>query len=88
MSIGNFRLAVRLQYLQVLKKLSDKGYIDWRINKTNTDYVDEIKSKSFSGMFTRLTFDFEYVWYGEKQVNQEEFFEIRQQFQQFNKQVE
>ncbi|MEO6330656.1 MAG: hypothetical protein ABIO55_17110 [Ginsengibacter sp.] len=84
---GNFRLAIRLQYLQSLKKLSDKGHIDWRINKTNTDYVAEIAGKPFNDMFTRLTFNFEYTWYGEKQVNGEEFSEIRYHFQQFNNQV-
>ncbi len=84
---GNYRLATRLQYLQALKKLSDKGYIEWRINKTNTDYLTEISAKSFNDMFTKLTFDFEYIWYGEKQVSKEQFLDIRRQFQQFNNQV-
>ncbi|MEO6453775.1 MAG: DUF4129 domain-containing protein [Ginsengibacter sp.] len=87
-NVGNFRLAIRLQYLHALKILSDKGYIDWRINKTNTDYIAEIKHKSFNDVFTRLTFNFEYTWYGEKQVSSEEFTEVRHQFQQFNKQVQ
>ena len=86
-SNGNYRLATRLQYLQALKNLSDKGYIDWRINKTNNDYLAEVAGKSFNAMFTMLTFNFEYIWYGEKQVNREQFLEIRQQFQQFNNEV-
>src|SRR5258706_7330268 len=84
---GNYRLATRLQYLQALKNLSDRGYIEWRINKTNTDYLTEITGKPFNDMFTMLTFNFEYIWYGLKQVSKEEFLEIRQQFQQFNNQV-
>lgn len=86
-SNGNYRLATRLQYLQALKKLSDEGYIEWRINKTNTDYLAEITGKPFNDMFTILTFNFEYIWYGEKQVSREQFLEIREQFQQFNNQV-
>lgn len=86
-SNGNYRLATRLQYLQALKNLSDRGHIEWRINKTNTDYVSEISGKPFSDMFTTLTFDFEYIWYGERQVSREQFFEIKSQFQQFYNKV-
>lgn len=84
---GDYRLATRLYYLQALKKLSDKGYIEWRINKTNTDYLREITGKPFNDMFILLTFNFEYTWYGEKQVSREQFSEIRERFQQFNNQV-
>jgi hypothetical protein len=84
---GNFRLAIRLQYLQALKKLSDKGYIDWRINKTNTDYHAEISGKPFNDTFKKLTHNFEYIWYGEQPVSNEQFLEIRHQFQKFNNQV-
>ncbi len=87
-SNGDFRLATRLQYLQALKKLSDKGYIDWRINKTNTDYLAEISDRPFNDKFATLTFNFEYVWYGEKQVSKEQFLAIRHEFQQFNNQVQ
>ena len=88
LSDGNYRLATRLQYLQALKKLSDKGFIEWRINKTNSDYLAEVAGKSFSDLFTTLTYNFEYTWYGENQVNGEQFLEIRRQFQQFNNQVQ
>ena len=88
LSNGNYRLATRLQYLQALKKLSDKGYIEWRINKTNSDYLTEIAGKSFTDIFAVLTYNFEYTWYGENQVNREQFLEIRRQFQQFNNQVQ
>ena len=35
----DYRLAVRLYYLKMLKLLSDKKIIDWQINKTNSAYV-------------------------------------------------
>lgn len=85
---GNYRLATRLHYLQALKNLSDNGYIDWRINKTNTDYLREITGKPFRDMFGTLTFNFEYSWYGERQLSKEQFLEIRKKFQQFNSQLQ
>jgi hypothetical protein len=38
---GNYRLAVRLLYLQCLKQLNDANLIKWQIEKTNLAYVDE-----------------------------------------------
>jgi len=84
---GNYRLAIRLQYLQALKKLSDKSYINWLINKTNSDYISETKGKAFNEMFINLTKNFEYIWYGEKQISKEQFLEIKDQYQQFNSQL-
>jgi hypothetical protein len=84
---GNYRLAIRLQYLQALKNLSDNGHIEWRINKTNTDYVVETNGKPFNNVFATLTSNFEYAWYGEKRVSKEQFLELQNEFQQFYKQV-
>lgn len=83
-SNGNFRLALRLLYLQSLKKLSDKGYIDWEINKTNSDYINEVSNKPWQEIFKMLTRRFEYTWYGDMKVEREDFERLQLQFQQFN----
>jgi hypothetical protein len=86
-SAGNFRLAVRLLYLQSLKKLSDKDLIDWKIDKTNSDYLQEIMNNSWHNVFRQLTNKFEWVWYGEMNINRQEFENLQVQFQQFNNQL-
>ncbi|TGE23032.1 DUF4129 domain-containing protein [Hymenobacter metallicola] len=63
---GNYRLAVRLGYLQVLKQLTDQGLIQWQPEKTNHDYVHELGASSLRPPFRELTQQFEYVWYGEQ----------------------
>lgn len=83
----NFRLAIRLLYLHSLKQLSDKGYIDWRINKTNADYIKEIADKPLESLFRKITYTFERIWYGEMNIGNEEFEQINLQFQQFNKEL-
>lgn len=80
---GNYRLAVRLLYLQTLKLLTDKQYINWQLNKTNYEYVNEMKTHPLYILFARLTNAFEYVWYGSNEVTREWFGEIRTEFQQF-----
>lgn len=84
---GNYRLAVRLLYLQSLKKLSDKGFIEWKINKTNSDYLKEIQDRQWAPLFKSLTYNFDYTWYGEVPVSKERFEAVHQQFQSFNNQL-
>ena len=83
----NFRLAIRLLYLQSLKQLSDKGYIEWQINKTNSDYIMEVAGKPWQSLFKKLTYNFEYTWYGEMNIDNEHFQNLNMQFQQFNNQL-
>lgn len=84
----NFRLAIRLLYLQSLKQLSDKGYIEWQINKTNIDYISEVSGKPWQSLFKKLTYNFEYTWYGEMNVADEDFKNLHLHFQQFNNQLQ
>lgn len=83
----NFRLATRLLYLQSLKRLSDKGYIQWQLNKSNNDYIREVTGKPWQSLFKKLTYSFEYTWYGEMNLANDEFQNLQVQFQQFNNQL-
>jgi hypothetical protein len=64
---GNYRLALRLGYLELLKHLTDQGLIDWQPNKTNHAYLRELADSqpAARASFGELTRQFEYVWYGE-----------------------
>ena len=62
---GNWRLAVRLGYLQLLKSLADGGLIQWQPDKTNHAYLAELPTTGpLRGAFREATRQFEYVWYG------------------------
>lgn len=84
---GNYRLAVRLLYLQTLKHLSDKGMIDWLPNKTNLAYVIEVQKHNGYNEFAILTNQFEYIWYGDFNIDKITFGGIQQSFQQFNQRI-
>ena len=62
---GNFRLAVRLGYLEALKHLSDQGRLSWEPDKTNHAYLLELPAGPLREAFRVATRQFEYVWYGE-----------------------
>lgn len=84
---GNYRLAIRLLYLHSLKQLSDRQLINWQINKTNTAYIDELKDPALRQSFYRLTRQFESNWYGNVPIREQEFVQVRAQFEQFNQQL-
>lgn len=83
----NYRLAVRLYYLKALKELTDREMIDWRINKTNRSYVYELNSPILRPDFEYITRQFEYAWYGDFPVDEEQFISIKNQFLTFSNSV-
>jgi hypothetical protein len=83
----NYRFAVRLLYLKCLKQLSDSSLIEWKIDKTNYAYLNELKNEGQRAAFGSLTRKFEYVWYGEFLIDASLYGDISSSFSNFNKQV-
>lgn len=77
---GNTRQSIRLYYLWVLKTFSDKGLIEWHAQKTNADYVREIAGDERKNEFRYLSYLYNYIWYGEFSINDEEFVRARHTF--------
>jgi len=80
---GNYRLAIRLLYLQNLKLLADRNLIAWQPNKTNTDYWREITNESSKHVFKHVTNIFEYAWYGSHIVSRNDFTEMKDELTKF-----
>ncbi|HEX2608848.1 MAG TPA: DUF4129 domain-containing protein [Flavisolibacter sp.] len=62
---GNYNLAIRLHYLQVLKRLTDASLIQYDPSKTNSAYLGQLAGTQWYRDFFRLTRQFEYCWYGQ-----------------------
>ena len=84
---GNYRLAIRYLYLQTLSRLADRKFIEINTNKTNYEYVTEVRQHKFANEFASLTLQYEYVWYGEYPVDEKLFEQLQSGFNQFNKNV-
>jgi hypothetical protein len=65
-----YKLAIRYLFLKSLKLLSEKGLIELRNNKTNYQYVSEIKNNQIADVFRNATSSFEWIWYGDFPVNE------------------
>lgn len=75
-----YRLAIRYQFLKLLKKLSDKNIIKWNPEKTNKDYLNELKPGNLKKKFENLNYIFENVWYGEFFPNEKDYQNFKNQF--------
>jgi hypothetical protein len=80
---GEYRSAIRYQFLYILKKLSDRKIIVWNPEKTNKDYVAELKEQHLKNEFSKLSYIFDYVWYGEFGIDKEDYSRFKQQYQSF-----
>ncbi|WP_417431014.1 DUF4129 domain-containing protein [Halpernia sp.] len=76
----NFRSAIRYRFLSVLKSLSDKNKIIWMPEKTNQDYVSELKDETSKNQFLELAYIFDYVWYGEFSISQNDYEYYKEKF--------
>jgi cell division protein FtsL len=70
---GNYRLAIRHYFLLYLRKLQEKKVVEYHMDKTNSDYMSEIKNEGTLQQFVKVSYFFEYVWYGKKPINLETF---------------
>lgn len=66
----NYRLATRYLYLKSLKQLTNKSIIEWHYDKTNSDYINEIKDETIKTVFKRISYIYDYVWYGEFPIDE------------------
>jgi len=77
---GNFRLAVRYFYMKVLKTLNNNHLINWKSGKTNADYLSEMERHPLHEQFRKLTFMYEYIWYGDFKISKPVYQEAKPDF--------
>lgn len=86
----DFRRAVRYLYLQVLKSLTDARFIDWLPSKTNATYSSELSSnrKELTNDFLLLTRIFNYAWYGNYPLSENDFSDVKSTFSLFQHRIQ
>ena len=75
------RLCIRYYYLWYLKKLSSKQIIAWDLEKTNADYLYEIKNPVLKTEFDYMSYLYNNIWYGEFEFNEETFDKAKNAFE-------
>jgi hypothetical protein len=83
-SRNNYREAIRLLHLKILRELEKYEIIKYSIDKTNRDYTREIKDGKLRSSFYILTGIYNRVWYGNYFLGREEFESFAAGFYQFS----
>lgn len=76
----DYRLAVRLHYLQVLQLLAEKDYIVWKADKTNREYLLETAAHPWHNEWETLTGLFERIRYGRLSIDHSLYTAVRARF--------
>lgn len=80
----DYRLAVRYQFLKILKLLSQKNLIEWHFEKTNADYEREIKHGNLQAAFKNASYLYENIWYGEQPIDEAGYAKTSSRFSTLN----
>lgn len=83
-----YRKAVRILFLYVLKQLGEKELIVWKKEKTNHHYYNELISKGLSEHFGRIATVYEWVWYGERHPDDKIYQRIDADFRDYLRKIE
>jgi hypothetical protein len=83
----DYRLGTRYLFLMTLQHLGERGIVQLSSDKTNYQYALELSNKPYANHFAQLSLQYEYVWFGNFPVSEQQFNIIQQQHQQFLKQV-
>lgn len=87
LSAQDYRLALRIHFLIIIKALSLKGKITWAKDKTNWEYYNEIKDENIAFKFKEIIVPFEVIWYGEHELNENQYNKLQPPYNSFKIQL-
>lgn len=88
LNVGDYRLAIRIYFLGLLKKLDENGSITWKKDKTNNEYLRELFRKTnYFDEVKNLTMAYEKVWYGDHSLSAQSYQEIIGAFKAVDKKI-
>lgn len=82
-----FNVALRLLFLQTIQLLHQQKHILWEKDKTNRDYLRELRNSGLRESFSHLVKFYNFGWFGDYKVEEQEFIEIHQAFNTFKMSV-
>ncbi len=85
---SDYRLALRIYYLMILKALSLKELIVWKKDKTNYEYCQELRPVAgVYQQFKSITLLFDRVWYGDVVIEKQDYDRLQPIFNGLLKQI-
>lgn len=82
---GLYKDAVRIKYLMLIRKMSRGKLIIWKKDKTNGTYMEEMMGKNGYHLFFKITISFERIWYGEREIGEQDYRNLEPVFDEIYK---
>ncbi len=76
----NYRVAIRLMFLQTLKAMSEAGIIHYQLDLTNLDYLLQLNQSKYYNEFFKVMRSYEYAWYGKFAISTEQYTSVKNDF--------
>ncbi|WP_336838146.1 DUF4129 domain-containing protein [Sphingobacterium siyangense] len=83
----NYALGIRYLQLLNIQKLAQSDHIKWKLSKTNAEFAEEIQNEELRRGFAECTRIFDYVWFGQFELTEDNFSQYQQLFHQYQKQI-
>lgn len=80
---GDYTKAIRLQYLEIIKLMSEAGIIAYQPDLTNMNYLAQLRRSQYKDGFITVTRHYEFSWYGKLSVTEPIYKRIRDDFAAF-----
>lgn len=77
---NDYRVAIRLMFLQTLKLLSDTNSIHYQPDYTNLHYLQQLHQSKFYNEFSKASRSYEYVWYGRFDISAARYAAVKNDF--------
>lgn len=81
---GQWRLALRYQYLAVLRRLIDDGSIRFQPGLTDRDYLRQLQDPAQRKTFSELSFLFKWAWFGDAPLDEARYRSLVPGFSRFH----
>lgn len=80
---GDYKSAIRIYYLMIIKRLSEQKLIHWKKDKTNSEYIKEMRHSQLFKSFRKVTRLFDYVWYSDAEIDKDAYAALQPDFNGF-----
>jgi hypothetical protein len=84
----DYREAIRIYFIFILRALSEKEWIDWEKEKTNFSYLVEMRKNKYYNDFETSVSVYEIVWYGKRVLNKQTYSELEPTFKSLIERLE
>lgn len=71
----DYRLSIRVNFVEILQKLAALGYIKWRKDKSTALYTMELEKNAphYVNDFKEVAYIFDYIWYSDKAISKAQY---------------